>query len=356
MPPSKGPAARVTLSAVAADAGVALSTASVILSENSVYFRNFSAETVRRVRKSAEKLGYRTNLFASALPGKGSSLFFALGLHDLHESDPERYHWGFDGDILGGVAEVALEARVYPIIALAKPHTPGEDAENLDRVIGGGVFGAIVRTPSAAIEKRLRQFIREGRPVVVVFPGTMTGWTTNTIDVDNVALGERAGALLASRGCRRWLILQDTGGFEPHDLRCRGFRVAARQHKARLQVVACPQSMTAAEASARALPVLRKFKADGVFALTSRTSDGVLHACGELGCTAGKDVMLVGCDCSFWTSQLLPRITSLEVSWRHVGQIAMRRLLEMRDNGESRCPRVLLDPLLIRGDTCPAGD
>ena len=66
-----------------------------------------------------------------------------------------------------------------------------------------------------------------------------------------------------------------------------------------------------------------------------------------------EDQMLVGCDCSVWSSPLLPRITSLEASWRQAGQEAMRKLLEMRGEGTARCPTELVKPVLIPGHTCP---
>jgi DNA-binding LacI/PurR family transcriptional regulator len=68
---------------------------------------------------------------------------------------------------------------------------------------------------------------------------------------------------------------------------------------------------------------------------------------------AGQDVSLVGCDCSVWHRPLLPRITSVEACWREAGQTAVRLLLEMRNETTSRCGKVLLNPVVVEGDTCP---
>ena len=82
-------------------------------------------------------------------------------------------------------------------------------------------------------------------------------------------------------------------------------------------------------------------------------NEGVMHACNAAGIGVGTDIVLLGCDCSAWDAPGLPRITSLEASWRQAGQLAMRQLLEMRNTGNWRCPRTLLEPIVVAGDTCP---
>src|SRR5690606_22838181 len=114
---------RVTLSSVAQDAGVSISTASLILSEHPTYLGNFHPDTVQKVRRSAERLGYRANLFASVLPTKGS-VFFALVLHGVADAvNTGWHHWTYEGDLLAGVVSAAAETGVYPILAVACPAT-----------------------------------------------------------------------------------------------------------------------------------------------------------------------------------------------------------------------------------------
>lgn len=347
---------RITLSAVAQHAGVALSTASVILSQNSAYFHNFSQETVHKVRESAAKLGYRANLFASGLPARGSTIFFAVVLHDLHDTEVlNRFRWGYDGDLLGGVTETALEVGAYPIVTLAKPQLAEWDIDSVDRIIGGGVFGAIVRTPSKLLEKRLRECLRDGCPTVVVFPDILSQWTTNAIDVDNRKMGEQAGRLLAANGRCRWLAIVNPQDHGSHSQRLAGFRAAAREAGAKVEVLACDSTLEPKQVQEIVQPRLlgRGTSLDAVFAMTAGSSEGVMHACKASGITVGSDLLLLGCDCSMWDAPGLPRVTSLEACWRQAGQIAMRQLLEMRNTGNWRCPRTLLEPIVVPGDTCP---
>ncbi len=351
---AKGPTPKITLSAVAAHAGVALSTASVVLSENSEYFRNFSPATIQRVRRSAQKLGYRANLFASGLSAKGSPLFFVVALRDIrHSLTTEKYLWSFDGDLLGGVIDVSTRAGVYPIIAMTRPDATELEARNLDRVINGGVFGSIVRAPCPVLEKSLRQRIRDNQPAVVIFPQSLSAWPSNAVDIDNVELGRHAGRLLARQGCRRWLIIRDQEDCEPHAGRISGFRAVAREAGAELNTVCSPEAMEARQAAAVIGAAFTRHRPEGVFAVSFRNSDAFLRACRKAGCKAGRDVLLVGCDCSMIPEAIVPRITSLEASWRDIGVAAMETLLRMRDTGQARVPNVLVNHQVFGGATCP---
>ena len=62
--------ARATISEVAAEAGVAISTASKALNGTGA----ISPETVKRIEEAARRLGYRPNRAAQLLAGKNKSI------------------------------------------------------------------------------------------------------------------------------------------------------------------------------------------------------------------------------------------------------------------------------------------
>ncbi len=346
---------RVTLSAVAADAGVTMSTASTILSENPAYLPKFSPATIRRVRKSADRLGYQANLFASGLSAKGASLFFALVLRDTrHSPASEKYMWSFDADLMGGIIDVAVQRGLYPVVAMSRSEASESETRNLGRVINGGVFGAIVRTPTPALEKLLRQKVRAGWPITVVFPQSISAWTSNAVDTDNVELGVHAGRMLAKQSRRNWLVIRDAEDSEPQNARILGFQTVARESGAKVNVVLCPEAMSSHRAAVAIAAGLDRYRPDGAFAMSAQNSLAFLRACRKTGREPGKDILHVGCDCSVIAPVIHPRITSLEVSWRDVGVAAIEKLLEMRDTGGPRFSNVLLKHKVLPGDTCPA--
>jgi LacI family transcriptional regulator len=345
---------RVTLSAVAADAGVTMSTASTILSENPAYLPKFSPATIRRVRKSADKLGYQANLFASGLSARGASRFFALVLRDTRYSPAsEKYLWSFDADLLGGIIEVAVQRGLYPVVAMNRPEAGESEMRSLGSVINGGVFGAIVRTPTPALERLLRQKVRAGWPTTLVFPQSISAWSSNAVDTDNVELGIHAGRMLAKQRRRRWLVIRDAKDSEPQNSRILGFRTVARESGAKVNVVLCPEAMSPRRAAMAVTAGLDRYRPDGAFAMSAQNSLAFLRACRKTGREPGKETLHLGCDCSVIAEVIHPRITSLEVSWRDVGAAAMEKLMEMRDTGRPRFPNLLLKHKVFPGDTCP---
>jgi LacI family transcriptional regulator len=347
--------ARVTLTAVASEAGVSVSTASLILSERPGAIRNFNPETVRKVQRSAQRLGYQANLFASGLPTKGSA-FFALIMHDLGlpEEHRRRHQWGFEGDLFAGVISAAAEAGVYPIVAIAGRQADETRIHSLERIISGGVFGTIVQSPNRLLEKLIKDGLKRSQPAAVIFPDRLSRWKSNAIDIDNLAMGQIAGRLFVRQNRRKWLIIHEGDAREPHALRRAGFQAQAKEAGAHLQQVKCPPWPQPTVVSDLLIPGFRKSPPEAVFTLTSEAAGGVIHACSRSGIEPGRDMLVVGCDCSLWQSVLSPRVTSLEASWNDVGLAAMEKLLSLRSRDKHLFPNVLLSPRLVPGETCPA--
>jgi len=67
----------VTLAKVAENAGVSITTVSVVLSGHEGNLKQFHPDTIAKVRQTAERLGYCANLFASGLPSNAPP-FFAM--------------------------------------------------------------------------------------------------------------------------------------------------------------------------------------------------------------------------------------------------------------------------------------
>lgn len=342
---------RVTLKTVAERAGVSVTTVSLILSGREEWLAQFHPDTVTRVQQCAKRLGYRVNLFATGLPS-GASPFFSLVLADMGETEPSTWHhWAFEGSLLAGVVRASTTRRRFPVVATAHRDS---DIQPVARVIDGGVFGSIVRTKNPALERFIRLRIRQGHPTVIVFPTKTASWPSNTIDVDNVAIGRSTAALLGRRGRRKWMLIRYQKATTPHRLRCEGFSEGARQAGVSVDVVRLPMDVDESRVRDLLAPRLRRTKVDGIFALDSVSSVGTLLACLEAGRHPAGDTDLVGCDSALWQSGNLPRITSVDISWREVGAVAFTRLMEMVDAGRSQFDSVLLEPRVTVGGTCPA--
>lgn len=342
---------RVTLANVAEKAGVSTTTVSLILSNREEYIKQFHPDTVEKVRRSAKTLGYRANLFASGLPTRAAP-FFALVIRDIGRSDSSTWHpWAFEGDLLAGVAEMGLQTGLYPIVATIDPEADDAGISSVKRLITGGVFGTVVRTPNPPLEKFLLVQLKKGERILVVFPYQLSKWPTNCIAVDNLKIGETAARLLAAEGRRKWGVVRYKHLLrESHKLRVDGFQRVADELGISVQVLRLPrepENFTPAD-----LAEIRAAGVDGLFGLDSVLSVDCLIAGHRLGMEAGKDFSLVGVNCSRWQSETMPRITSVDVSWREVGRTAIRALSGLAESKESVCDAIFLAPYPVEGKTC----
>lgn len=350
---------RVTLARVAGHAGVSTTTASLILSGRSDYLAQFSNATIERVRRVADELGYRANLFASSLHSKGSS-FFAMVLSLMEHRDPGTWLYrAFDGELLAGAIREARNEGVYPVVGTACEVAGRAEVRAIEGIMAGGVFGSIVRTPSPEFERCIRERLDLHTPIVVVFPSRVSEWESNTIDVDNIGVGRLAGkAMLQGARPRKWLFVHERSYYEGRSLRQRGFEQVADE--AGIEMVSMILDLEDADENVMRdalLPIIRELRPDGIFAPTLAASVGSLMASMELGIDPRKgEIRIVGCDCTMWPSGSLPRLTGVDVSWADVGALAVRKLIELKATHQWRFDNILMQARINAGETCPEVD
>lgn len=347
---SKKSSARVTLSAVARDAGVSISTASLILSEHPEYLHNFHPDTVVKVRASATRLGYRANLFASGLPSRGSS-FFALVLSGAAGDESSRAaHWRTEGQLLEGVVSTAIGAGVYPVLATA-PREKGDGSQApIERIVAGGVFGSILRSCSNGLRRVAREQLAAKQPVVITLPDDPVDWPSNVIHHDPRATGRRAGELFGIRRRRSWLVVGCTGS-QQHDQCLEGAETAARTQSAKVQALRVTPGSTE-EVLRQLAPKLKRTKFDAVLIQSPSLAEAVVAALEGMGQRPGEDVCVVSCGCDSRGTERSRRLTSIETPWYDAGVTAMRTLLQLRDAGEYRFDSIRIEPRVVVGDTC----
>jgi LacI family transcriptional regulator len=348
----KVPVKRVTIKTVADQAGVSPATVSLILADRPGWVDQFHPDTVKKVRSVAEKLGYRRNIFASAMPS-GATAFFALVLQEMANAGPESWqHWAFEGALLEGVNAGAEQHEVHPIVVTTPAEPNDADVTKVANVIEGGVFGSIVRTPGPVLEDLLWARLQLGHPIVVVFPMEMSAWPSNAIDVDNLAVGQTAGKLLVANKRRNWGLVRFQQTTEAHKLRVDGFTQAARHAGARVSTVRLPLGVDEHEAAALIAKQLERTPVDAIYAVDSVASVGAILAAMRLGLTPGDDCDIVGCDAALWRTPGLPRITSIDISWRDVGMLAIDKLYKASQSRQPGFKPVLLKPRIVEGDSC----
>jgi DNA-binding LacI/PurR family transcriptional regulator len=283
--------------------------------------------------------------------------FFGLVLRGTGQAGAiSWHHQAFEGQFLAGALDACLTQQLYPVLATQDSPDPEDAMRRVRGVLDGGVFGAVLRTPPAALEEPMRRQIDQGLPVVIVFPEHPTAAVSNTIDVDNFEVGRRAAELLHEAGRRKWVIVREEQPWDAIELRERGLRSFAQEVGASVQPLFIPSTLGEVNAIEWLIPKVKELQPNGVYAASSVTGVAALLACQVAGLRVPEDTCVVGCDASLWRAPGCPSITSIDVSWYAAGELAVHKMAELGSRGESSFENVLLAPTVRRGDTCPGGD
>ena len=145
---------KITMSDVARQSGVDLSTVSRVLNRS---FKNhkYAPETVRRVQDAAKDLGYQPSLAARSLR-TGKTMLLGVVVSDISNS--------FFGE-LAAALDASISGHGYRLLISNTNENPSRQAEHIDGMLAHGVDGLIV-SPSGT--NGLDKAMRAGVPIVTV--------------------------------------------------------------------------------------------------------------------------------------------------------------------------------------------
>jgi LacI family transcriptional regulator len=319
----------VRMKDIAALLGISQTTVSHVLRGRDGEFR-IGAETARRVRETAGRLGYRPSVLARNFKDhRAYSLCLAVG-------DLANPFWA--GLALG--AQQEAERHGYMLVV---SHT-GESVEKERHIIEGlrerRVDGLIL-SPVDVKERHLGALRREGLPFVLV------DRTIDGLDVPSVVTDSLAGMALAvdyviGRGHRQIAYLGGPTHVSTFRDRLRGYKEALSRHGLRAGPYAVAPSEPEAAFKAAARLFRKPSQATAVIAGNFWLTIGALRA-------APDDVVVVGFDDLFLADLLRRPVTTVAQPVEDLGRQAVRLLLEeIAKPGGSR--HIVLPPrLIVRG-------
>jgi LacI family transcriptional regulator len=319
----------VRMKDIAAMLGISQTTVSHVLRGRDGEFR-IGAETARRVRETAEKLGYRPSVLARNFKDhRAYSLCLAVG-------DLTNPFWA--GLALG--AQPEAERHGYTLVV---SHT-GESGEKERHIIDGlrdrRVDGLIL-SPVNVKARHLGSLRREGLPFVLV-DRTIDGLDVPSVATDSVAGMALAVDYLVGRGHHQIAYLGGPTHVSTFRDRLRGFREAMERRGLRPGPHAVAPSEPEAARRAAARLFQKPSQATAVIAGNFWLTIGVLRA-------APDDVVVVGFDDLFLADLLRRPVTTVAQPVEDLGRQAVRLLLEeIAKPGGSR--HIVLPPkLIVRG-------
>ncbi|MGP3991943.1 LacI family DNA-binding transcriptional regulator [Streptomyces sp. 3N207] len=335
----------VTLSMVAARVGVSPQTVSNALNSPDL----LRPETLERVRRAIDEMGYRPSRAAQMLRTRSSKL---IG-YGVRPSPPGTTAPVLDR-FLHALSEAADEAG-FRILLFASP--PGSASlkgyeELLDQ---HRVDGFLLSDTDERNDPRQAWLANRGVPFVAF--GRM--WSKRQIgdwvDVDGACGTDAAVEHLIALGHRKIAFLGWQRGSGLGDDRADGWQRAMQRHGLPTRGRRA-QSLDDVDAARTAVEPLLDAGATAVVAASDTLALGCFHALRERGATPGRDVAVTGFDDSPMAAVLSPGLTTLAQPLEAVGRECVRLLLARMSDPAAPPERLLLEPALVTRDSAPAPD
>ena len=332
---------RPTISDVAQLAGVHRSTAARALSPAASGM--LKPETVVRVTKAAERLGYATNTLARGLRTSRSQTIGVL-LPDL--TNP------LFPPIVRGI-EDALLPRGYTALVASTDNDAERERVYFQALLGRQVDGFIIATARDQ-DPVLDEAVRRGIAVVLV------NRTNTARDFPLVTGDDREGVRAAVRhlvelGHRRIAHLTGPDGVSSATTRRAAFREAIADHglpAADAPVLSCAAfTEDAGRVGAEAL-LARSPRPTAIFAANDLIALGVLRATAARGLRCPQDISVIGFNDMRFADAFSPPLTTVHVPHQLMGAEAGGLILEQLNRTGPVGKSILLPvTLTVRGST-----
>lgn len=330
--------ARVTITQVAALAGVSIASASRALNGQIA-----SAETIAKVRDAAETLGYVADATAQSLKrGRTDQLAYAVA--DI--GNPVYV------EMMSAIERVVSSSGYRLVLS-----STGTSSSSVDvvRDLGRGYVDGMILSPLRVTEELLAALTATPVPVVVL------GRLPDGAGLDNV----RADSLTAMRlvvdhlvaeGRRDIAFVNGPADTTPGTFRRDGFAAAVAAHPAVSTRSVDADDFTIAAGYAAALEALRHDRRpDAIVAANDLIGIGALRAAEDLGLSVPDDLSVTGIDNTELAGVVRPGLTSVDLGAEERGRVAADLLLARITEPARPAHTVTVAPsLVVRGSSSRA--
>lgn len=330
--------ARIRLSDVARDAGVSPATVSRAISQPEL----LSAETLMRVRKSADRLGYRPDGAARAL-ASGRSMTVGAVMPTLDNAIFSRALQAM---------QTTLAAGGYQLLVASHDYNPAAEVEVIRTLLSRGVDGMILVGADRAPEAEAL-LMAAGVPVVLTWRAPAG---TPAVVVDNEQAGALAVQHLMELGHRRIGAITGTIRFNDRQrMRLTGARQALERTGLALPPsLACEQSTTLEGGRMGCAKLLEL--ADPPTAIVcglDLLAIGCMVEAQARGLSVPGQLSVVGIDDLDMSAHVSPSLSTVHIPTARIGSEAASKLVAMLADHETPLQMSLPVELIVRRSSGP---
>lgn len=332
-----------TLSEVARKAGVGNTTVSRVINGG----ERVSPETLKRVQKVIEKLGYRPNQAARVLKGHRTR---TIGMIVPSLADP------FFSSCAESVQAVA-RANDSLLIVTATHNDPHIDLENIKMLVSHRVDGLLI-APSNSKSDALRDLAARISIPVITLDRPILNSTIPAVLTDNFLGARCATEHLIEHGCKRIVCLTGESTLFTIQERMRGYRAAVEEAGLTCTLNTSVKDYKSAEYAIESL-LASAHQPDALLTLKNSTTIFAFEVLQKLNISVPQQIALIGFDDFELATTLRPSVSVIQQPVEDIGRVAAELLFERFEDGsrsgsKARAGRrlVTLENCLVRRSSC----
>ncbi len=284
-------------------------------------------ETIKAVKKLADKKGYRPNSIAASLR---SNKTFTIGVIISWINRP------FISSLISGI-EQAANQEGYNVIISQSHDSFQNEVENAKALYDSRVSGLVV---SLAMEStnysHLDQFIKNNIPVVFVDRVTEE-LDSDIVVIDNFAAGYMATEHLIEQRCKR---IAHIGGVQHRNIyhdRERGYRKALEDYNIKIdeEIILHNEVLNSEEGLKSASKLLSlKNPPDGIFTANDTSAVSVIQYAKNKGIKIPQDLAVIGFNNDPISEIIEPQLSSITHPAVEMGILAAKQVLKHKEHGD----------------------
>lgn len=332
------PMPTVTMTMVARDAGVSVSTVSHVVNGT----RPVNPETRRLVLESMERLGFRHRPVSGSLAA-GSTLTIGLALSASMNAGLR--------ELVDGIEEEASRRGLQML--LADTHDdPEHEARVVARLLAHHVHGLLL-VPSVAGEDGALKLIQE-RSVPFVVVDRVQDVRADQVGVENEAAACSLVEHLMQRGHTRIAYVGGPTGHPTFRERRHGYEEAHRRRRLAIDPDLVVAECAGEDAARRSVGALLASPAPptALFTAGYAATVGALRAARAAGVSVPGDLAMVSFDEVPWSGVAEPAMTTLVQPWFAIGARAVQMLIRRMNTPDAPAQSLRLAGEILHRRSC----
>ncbi len=275
--------------------------------------------TKKKITDLAEKLGYRSNNFASNLRRQRTNTIGVM-VHELRSQ--------FMTSVLAGIEKISTEAN-YDLIIAHSSETFKKEAANAQNLFHKRVDGVIASLAFDTEDlSHFKPFERKGIPVIF-FDRVFEDSEGAKVIINNRKAGYEATAHLIEQGCKRIAHITANLKRNVYAERLKGYQQALTEHGLKYidkYVIVDDLSEEASIHSARKILAMKPMP-DGIFITNDFCAAVCIQTLKEAGIRIPEDIAVVGFNNDVISKIIEPKLSTINYPGNEIGEIVARNLI-----------------------------